>query len=141
MTKIFGEYKGDLNCTVTHAPSSTVIYTDAPPDNFGKGETFSPTDLVAAALGACIVTTLAIFNKNKNKGWNLEGIRFEVIKEMMQAPERRIARLPVHIRMPIDLPADDRKICERVAQTCPVHRSLHPGIEVLLFFHWPSSST
>lgn len=136
MTKILGEYTGDLHCSLTHGPSNTVIFTDAPVDNLGKGELFSPTDLVAAALISCIATTLAIFGRQKN--WNFEGMRLEVIKEMMQAPERRIFRLPVQIWMPIDLSHEERRICERVALTCPVHRSLHPGIEVRILFHWPS---
>lgn len=135
MTKISAEYTGELHCSLTHEPSKTVIYTDAPVDNFGKGEVFSPTDLVAAALISCIATTLAIYSRQR--GWNLEGMHLEVIKEMMQAPERRISRLPVQIRMPIDLPPEDRRICERVALTCPVHRSLHPGIEVKILFFWP----
>lgn len=135
MVKILGEYKGELHCTLTHTPSSSVIYTDAPKDNAGKGEAFSPTDLVAAALGSCIATVLGIFSRHK--GWNLEGMRFEVSKEMMQEPERRIGRLHVQIWMPISLQPDERQACERVALTCPVHRSLHPGIEITTIFHWP----
>lgn len=139
MTKITGEYTGELHCSLTHSPSGSVIYTDAPIDNFGKGETFSPTDLVATALASCIATTLGIFNKQKQKGWELKGMRFEIFKEMMQAPERRISRLPVNIWMPCNLSPEDRRLCERVALTCPVHKSLHPGIEVSISFHWPSA--
>lgn len=138
MTKITGEYTGDLHCSLSHEPSGSVIYTDAPTDNFGKGETFSPTDLMAAALASCIVTTIGIFNNHKQKGWNLKGTRFEVIKEMMQAPERRIFRLLINIWMSVDLSQEDRRLCERVALTCPVHKSLHPGIEVSIRFHWPT---
>jgi putative redox protein len=135
MVKILGQYKGELHCTITHEPSSSVIYTDAPKDHAGKGEAFSPTDLIAAALGSCIATVLGIYSRRK--GWNLEGMRFEVTKEMMQEPERRIGRLLVQVWMPMGLPIEDRQACERVASTCPVHRSLHPGIEILTMFHWP----
>lgn len=136
MTKIFCEYTGDLHCTLTHGPSSTVIYTDAPIDNHGKGESFSPTDLVAAALVSCIAVTLALFGSDRN--WNLKGMRIEIQKNMMSEPERRIESLLLHMWMPINLSQEERRICQRVAQTCPVHRSLHPGIEISLFFHWPS---
>lgn len=136
MTKISGEYKGNLQCTLVHQPSGTTIFTDAPADIGGKAETFSPTDLVAAALVSCMATTLAVFADRK--GWDFTGMRFEVVKEMQPAPERRIYRLPVQVWMPINLSTSDRGLCERVIVTCPVHKSLHPGIEIPLIIHWPS---
>ncbi len=113
-----------------------VIHTDAPADIGGKARTFSPTDLVAGALVSCIATTLGLFGKRQ--GWDFTGMRLEVVKEMADAPDRRIAHLPVHVWMPIDLPADKRQLCQRVATTCPVHKSLHPGIEAPIHLHWPA---
>ena len=136
MTKIVGEYLGGLQCNLTHVASNTKIATDAPVDIGGKGRSFSPTDLVAAALVSCIATTLGVYAQRK--GWNLNGMRFEISKEMADMPDRRITHLPIHIWMPLDLPQDQRKTCEQVAHTCPVHKSLHPGIESLIHFHWPS---
>lgn len=135
MVKISGEYQGGLQCTVTHQPSGTTILTDAPADIGGTAQAFSPTDLVAAALGACMATTLAHFAERRE--WDLKGMRYEVVKEMQPMPERRIYRLHVDIWMPISLPIEDRHVCERVLETCPVHRSLHPGIEIILHVHWP----
>lgn len=135
MTMITGEYTGDLKCTLVHEPSRTVIYTDAPADIGGSATSFSPTDLVAAAVGGCIATTLGMYAKRK--GWDLTGMRFSVEKEMMQGPERRIGALRVNVWMPISLSHDDKVACERVANTCPVHKSLHPGIDATTIFHWP----
>lgn len=135
MTKITGEYNGGWQCSLKHDSSQTVIFTDAPKDIGGQARSFSPTDLVAAALVSCIAITLGLFAQRK--GWDLAGMRFEVTKEMADIPDRRIHRLPVHVWMPIDLPQDQRRACEQVAHTCPVHRSLHPGIESHINFHWP----
>lgn len=135
MTKISGKYDGDLKCTLTHDFSQTVIYTDAPADIGGSAESFSPTDLVAAAVGGCIATTLGLYAKRK--GWDFRGMRFEVAKEMMQAPERRIGALRVEVWMPLSLTSEERQACERVAAGCPVHKSLHPGIDAPIHFHWP----
>ncbi len=136
MVKISCEYKGKLQCELKHQPSQKVIYTDAPADIGGNAETFSPTDLVAAALVSCIATTLGVYGQRQ--AWNLTGMRIEVVKGMEEAPNRHIKQLPVHIWMPIDLPAEQRRICENVAHTCPVHKSIHPGIEAPIHFHWPS---
>lgn len=135
MTTIKGEYKGDFECALIHDSSGTVIYTDAPAESLGKGRAFSPTDLIAAALGSCIATTLAYYAKRK--GWNLQGLRFEVKKEMMPAPERRIASLQVEVWMPLDLSPDEKQACVRVGASCSVHRCIHPGIEVQVIYHWP----
>src|SRR5204862_7998266 len=97
-------YNGELRTTCTHLKSGTVIETDAPIDNHGKGERFSPTDLLGAALMTCIATTLGI-NAQKN-GWNLDGMRVEVVKEMSATPPRRVVSLAVQLWMPSAMPAD-----------------------------------
>ena len=119
----------------THGPSGVTLQTDAPVDNHGKGELFSPTDLVAAGLGSCIATVLGIVAERK--GWDLNGLRVEVIKEMTQSAPRRIARLATDVWMPQALPPADRDLVERSARTCPVHQSLHPQIDAPIVVHWP----
>jgi putative redox protein len=135
MAKILAEYDGDLQCRVIHELTETVIYTDAPLDINGKGRTFSPTDLVAGALASCIATTIALYAERKQ--WDVKGMRVTVEKEMTQAPERRIVRMQVEVWMHTNLTNEQRHSCERVAALCPVHKSLHPGIEVTIRFHWP----
>lgn len=132
MVKITGTYEGDLRCAAVHGPSGSVQRTDAPADNMGRGEQFSPTDLVATALGTCIVTTIAIVARRR--GFDVSAARFEVEKHMVTEPVRRIGRLPVTVVLPASLSADERTICERAALTCPVHRSLHPDIEAPVSF-------
>lgn len=136
MVKMVAKYTGDLHCAIKHLPSSVSIQTDAPKDNMGKGETFSPTDLMGAALASCIATTLAIFSQRKEKGWNLVGMRVEVEKQMGDAPERRIVALPVHVWVSDAFSEEDRKLMAKVAATCPVHKSLHPDIAAPITFHW-----
>jgi len=98
MVKITGEYQGDLHCTAVHEPSGTGLATDAPKDNQGRGESFSPTDLIATGLGTCIATTMAI--AARRHGVDLAGLRYEVTKEMSADAPRRIARLTVHLHLP-----------------------------------------
>ena len=128
-------YKGSLHCNATHVKSKTLISTDAPVDNMGKGEAFSPSDLLAVALGTCIITTIAI----KTKDWesSFEGTRLEVIKTMNQDP-RMVAQLEVAIYFPASLHLEDKQriILERVAHTCPVAKSLHPDVKQIISFHW-----
>lgn len=128
-------YEGGLRCAAVHGPSSSKIETDAPADNHGRAERFSPTDLVGAALASCIATTLGIVALRK--GWQLEGLRVDVKKEMTSSGPRRIARLPVEVHMPVAMPAEGREEVLRIAQTCPVHKSLHPDIEAPIVIHWP----
>jgi uncharacterized OsmC-like protein len=127
-------YLGDLRCESTHGPSQSKLLTDAPVDNQGKGEAFSPTDLVATALGSCMATTMGIFAKRNDI--ELRGLRVTVEKEMSTEPPRRIARLVTELHIP--LPADHpyREALERVALTCPVHRSLREDVEVPVKFTW-----
>lgn len=128
-------YEGGLRCSAVHGPSGSRIETDAPADNHGRAERFSPTDLVGTALASCIATTLGIVALRK--GWQLEGLRVEVKKEMTTSGPRRIARLPVEVHMPVAMPAESRDEVLRIAQTCPVHKSLHPDIEAPIVLHWP----
>jgi uncharacterized OsmC-like protein len=132
MVKITGEYQGDLHCVARHEPSGNTLPTDAPKDNQGRGAAFSPTDLLATALGTCIATTMAI--ASRQHGVELRGLRFEVTKEMSTDAPRRIVRLATQIWMPIpeSHPA-------AIASACPVHRSLHPEIEKPVTFHWAAA--
>ncbi len=108
--------------------------TDAPADNMGRGESFSPTDLMATALGTCILTTMGIVAQRH--GIDMTGARATVEKHMSAEPPRRIARLPVTISMPAGIPPEHRSRLENAAHACPVHRSLHPDIEAPIVFHW-----
>ena len=130
-------YLGDLRTECTHLLSGNKILTDAPPDNQGKGEAFSPTDLAATALGACIVTTMAI--SARNHGIEMSGAEAEVTKIMATDPHRRIARIEVRLTMP-DLPFSDREIrlLETAARHCPVSRSLSDSLEEVVEIIWPN---
>ena len=134
MVHLSSVYEGGLRCRATHAPSGTSLVTDAPVDNHGKGESFSPTDLVATALGACMMTIMGIVAERH--GVNLVGMRAETVKEMTKEPPRRIASL--RTRLTIPLPADhpQRAALEQAAHTCPVHKSLHPEIDAAIEFVW-----
>ena len=128
-------YKGDLRAMATHLQSGTLIETDAPTDNQGKGERFSPTDLVAVALGTCMVTTMAI--KARTMDIQLDDTRIEVTKIMVSDP-RRIGKIIIHLFFPATLSLDDKtkEILERTARTCPVERTLHPDVELDMQFNW-----
>ncbi|TAJ57017.1 MAG: OsmC family peroxiredoxin [Chitinophagaceae bacterium] len=128
-------YKGELRTAATHLQSGSVIETDAPTDNQGKGELFSPTDLVATALGACMITTMGI--KARTMDIVLDGTRLDVTKVMASDP-RRISKIIVHLFFPNTLQLDDKQkeILERTARTCPVERTLHPDVELDMQFNW-----
>jgi putative redox protein len=111
------------------------LVTDAPVDNHGRGESFSPTDLVAAALGTCMMTVMGIVAERHSL--SLDGMSVHVVKEMTTVPLRRIGRLVVRLTMPRGLSGDDRSRLENAARTCPVHKSLHPDIEVPVEFVYP----
>lgn len=132
MVKMTVQYAGDLHCKATHGPSGSVVETDAPVDNQGRGESFSPTDLVATALASCMATIMGIYAKRKEI--DLAGMRIEVGKEMTQTAPRRIARLPVEVWLPATVVKDPA--LENAALTCPVFLSLHPDIEKPVTFHW-----
>jgi len=129
-------YEGQLRCRATHGPSKTTLTTDAPVDNHGKGESFSPTDLVATALGTCMTTLMGIVADRGHL--DITGTTVHVVKEMVQEPVRRIGTLRVTIRVPADkgarLSAEERKKLETAAMHCPVHKSLHPDIQQLIEF-------
>ncbi|MGD0095967.1 MAG: OsmC family protein [Terracidiphilus sp.] len=134
MVSIQLEYEGDLHCKAVHGPSGTVLSTDAPKDNQGRGESFSPTDLVATALGSCILTILGIQARTLNI--DLAGTTATVEKEMTSTAPRMIQRLSVKIRVPHRVSPENQQKLERAAHTCPVHRSLHPDVEKPIDFTW-----
>ena len=138
MVDIHIEYTGDQRCNAMHGPSSAELVTDAPVDNHGKGESFSPTDLLATALGTCMITVMGIFASKR--GIELRGTRVHVKKEMTASPPRRVARLPSVIDVPSEvaqtIDETTRSELVRIAETCPVRLSLLASIEVPLTFHW-----
>ena len=125
-------YEGDLHCTATNGPSGSRITTDAPVDNRGKGELFSPTDLVGTAMGTCMLTIMGICARDK--GIDMAGATARVEKEMGAVPRRHIARLTVTITLPARLDARERAILEAAAGGCPVYASLGPSTTVDLSF-------
>lgn len=131
-------YEGDLHCRATHGPSGSVVATDAPTDNGGRGESFSPTDLVATGLGTCLVTIMGLVARRD--GLAIEGTRVHVVKEMVQEPIRRIGALRVTIEVVngASLSETVRQKLERAAKQCPVHQSLHPDIQIPIEFRYLS---
>lgn len=128
------KYTGDLHCELTHLLSGVQIVTDAPPDNQGRGEAFSPTDLCATSLAACMLTTIAI--RIRDRGINIDGARAEVTK-IMAADPRRIRRIEVRLLMPPNNYSEaDKKLMIHIADTCPVALSLHPELEQAVEFIW-----
>ncbi len=134
MVEITIRYEGDLRCVATHGPSGTVMQTDAPVDNMGKGESFSPTDLVATALGTCILTILGIVSQRS--GIPIAGATIKVTKDMTAQPPRRIARLGVTVNIPQKLTYEQKQRLINAADTCPVKKSLHSEIEVPMQWNW-----
>jgi putative redox protein len=127
-------YEGDLRTYCTHLQSGTEILTDAPTDNHGKGEAFSPTDLIATSLASCMITTMGI--KAKQMEMSIDGTRAEV-KKIMASDPRRIAEINVDIYMPQgDYTDKDKKIMEHTAMHCPVAISLHPDMVKVVSFFW-----
>lgn len=126
-------YKGDLRTSSIHIQSGSEIISDAPLDNNGKGEAFSPTDTVANALASCMLTVMGI--KARAMGVDFTGATAEVTKHM-QAEPRKISKIEVHFDMGIAADEKSRTILERTAMTCPVHLSLHPDIEKVVTFKW-----
>jgi putative redox protein len=127
-------YEGDLRCSAVHGPSGSRFPTDAPVDNEGRGETFSPTDLVGVALGSCILTTMGI--AARRRGWDMSGARADVEKEMSSVPRRHIAKLTVRASLPARLDPRAREVLEAAAETCPVTASLGPLTEIDLRFEY-----
>ncbi len=134
--RIDGVYQGNLKLELTHGPSGKRITTAAPVDNRGDGSSFSPTDLCAAALGSCMLTTMAIYARDHDIPF--DDARFSLEKHMRADP-RRIDRLPVTIHMPSGLERAQRTALENVARSCPVYRSLLPDIEKPITFVYPDT--
>jgi putative redox protein len=126
-------YEGKLRTKCIHLGNKSVIETDAPKDNHGRGEEFSPTDLVAVALGTCIMTIMGI--AAEKRGVSLEGMRAEVSKEMKSQPHRQIGKIKVEIYGPA-LPEEISKKLEEVGHLCPVGKSLASDIVQEVVFHW-----
>ncbi len=128
-------YEGNLRTVCTHLKSGTVVETDAPTDNQGKGERFSPTDLVATALGSCMLTIMGM--KARDMDVDLKDVKIEVEK-IMAADPRRISGINLTFHFPDSLETDEkqRTILERAAHTCPVIYSIHPDIAVNVNFNW-----
>jgi len=128
-------YDGDQRSTAIHGPSGTKLISDAPVDNGGKGESYSPTDLVAAGLGACMLTYIGkAADKN---AWDVRGTRIVVQKEMVADPLRRIGRIVVDIHLTHAFDDKDMKILTNAVTTCPVKLSISDQIEVPITFHVP----
>ena len=128
-------YKGELRCECTHLQSGTVIETDAPTDNRGKGERFSPTDTLCVALATCVVTTMAL--KATDMGIDLKDTHIDITKHMLSEP-RRIGKIDISLKLPssLQLADKDKTILQRVGDNCPVAKSLHPDLQVNIEYHW-----
>jgi uncharacterized OsmC-like protein len=127
-------YEGGLHSRTLHGPSGAAIETDAPVDNQGKGEAFSPTDLLAASLASCMLTTMAIVGERE--GWPLGGARARIEKHMELEPLRRVGRIVVELSMPEGTPPEARERLEEAARGCPVAASIHPDTKVELEMEW-----
>jgi putative redox protein len=134
MVEIHVDYEGELHCNALHLPSGNRLVTDAPVDNNGRGEAFSPTDLVATALGACMATVIGIVARRKEIP--VEGMKVSVRKFMSEDLPRRISRLELDLEMPLPGDHPDRALLESTARGCPVHHSIHPDIEVVMNWKW-----
>lgn len=132
MTTIDSRYEGALRCHSSHGPSGCELETDAPTDNQGKGERFSPTDLVATALSTCILTILGIVAERH--GWQLQGVSARIEKTMTPEAPRRIALLEVWISLPVGLSEQQRDVLRRAGESCPVKLSLEGAVPMRL--HW-----
>ena len=134
MVEIKLTYEGDLHCSALHTPSGNILVTDAPVDNNGRGQAFSPTDLVATALASCVATIIGIVAKRKQIA--VEGMAVTIRKFMSADLPRRISRLELDISVPLPATHPDRQILEKAAHTCPVHHSIHPDIAVEMNWTW-----
>lgn len=134
MVDIHVRYNGGLRCEAVHGPSGARLTTDAPVDNHGRGESFSPSDLVATALGACMLTIMGIVAERH--GWDMSGASARVKKEMVTAPVRRIGRLTVVIAVPGVADPAAQEALRRAALSCPVHQSLRAEIELPIEFEF-----
>jgi uncharacterized OsmC-like protein len=129
-------YKGNLRTELTHLQSGTVIENDAPTDNQGRGERFSPTDMLATSLGSCMITTMAIRSADMNL--NFEGTSIEITKIMSADAPRRVAEIKATLFFTKNFvaSAEQKEQLIRIARSCPVEKSLHPDIKLDVSFHW-----
>ena len=134
MVEIKLSYEGDLHCSATHGPSGNTLVTDAPLDNNGLGQAFSPTDLLATALGSCMATVIGILARRREIA--VEGMTVTVRKFMSEDLPRRVKRLELDLTIPLPAEHPDRKLLESAARGCPVHHSIHPDIEVVMNWIW-----
>jgi putative redox protein len=128
-------YLGELRCRAKHGPSGVELVTDAPTDNQGRGESFSPTDLVVTALASCKVTTMGMVARRDNV--SLDGTKIYAEKHMSTDAPRRIVRIVVKIDLPRGIPRQYREKLEYTARTCPVAKSLHPDVTLDVTFSYP----
>ena len=135
MVTIDVSYTGELHCKAVHGPSGKSFETDAPVDNHGKGESFSPTDLLATALGTCYLTVMAIYAEQHEV--DLKGMTAKIEKHMSSDKPRRVSRLVAEINFPPGVPLNRRGSLEAVAINCPTAKSIHPDIGVDLKFNFP----
>ncbi len=128
-------YEGNLRCSAIHLQSGTIIETDAPTDNRGKGEKFSPTDLLCVSLGTCIITTIAI--KARDLNIDVQGTKLEVTKHMLSDP-RRVGQIDVNVKFLTSLFIEqkDKIVLEKTGNNCPVTKSIHPDIKVNIVYEW-----
>ena len=127
-------YKGDLRCECTHVQSGTEIQSDAPTDNRGKGEKFSPTDLLCVSLGTCMITTMGI--RAADMQIDLSDTKLEVTKHMLSNP-RRIGKIEISLQLsPKDLSDSDKELLQKIGDNCPVIKSLHPDLEIAVTYNW-----
>lgn len=138
MSEVKIEYLGELSTRCVLQDTAAEIITDAPKDNFGRGEMFSPTDLVATALGSCILTLIGIVAKKLSV--DVSDMSAVVQKEMAAKPQRRIGKIVVTVVCPRDFSEDVKQKLEKAGRECPVHHSLHPEIEQEIHFIWGSKS-
>lgn len=134
MNTATARYAGHLRTEATHTASGNSIQTDAPTDNHGRGEAFSPTDLVSTALGSCMMTVMGIVAERHQ--WELTDSTFEVKKHMSGEAPRRIAQIDLTFRLPATLAPNERALLERSAHTCPVALSLHPDVKQNIAFEY-----
>lgn len=133
--KISGKYQGNLRVSSNHGPSDSILETDAPTDNNGKGEKFSPTDLVVTAYASCMLTIMGIVAERD--GLDLKDTSYTAEKYMSTESPRKIAKIIIDFAMPASISEDQRKKLEKAAHACPVHHSLAPEIEKLISFNYP----
>lgn len=134
MVQIDITYRGQLRCEATHGPSSNQLFTDAPVDNQGRGEAFSPTDLLATALGTCMLTIMGIAAEKRS--WDLGEAKVLVVKHMSVDPVRRVSKLEVSIQVPNAFDERQQEVLIAAAKSCPVSNSLGGGVEVVLLVDW-----